>query len=230
MNHTTGDILDVAGYVAAMTSPATLVPNFGLNGSLRIDRNQLAAKTIELAEADRQVYIRGAAGTGKSVLLELIAQKLAHDRKKAVIIPHAEAFEYFWEDIMELTKKDTLYVLIDHVHKTVDKSIWTYLRMGAAPAFITIAAGIPGDANARSLFLHYIDVKDMRLDFTKLHTESVMDYYSKLLMTSCEKENETLTKDKCADVVTRVIEFTHEITAGHCFPCLKMLEYFETVT
>lgn len=77
-----------------MNCAGVAVPPYGLNSTLRIDRAELVAKIIHIAEGpDQQVYIRGAAGTGKTVLLELVALQLARERKTAVIVSHAGDFE-----------------------------------------------------------------------------------------------------------------------------------------
>lgn len=57
---------DVVSFVAAMMTTESTVPPFGLNCDLRIERNNLVAKTIKIAEGpDQQVYIQGPAGVGR---------------------------------------------------------------------------------------------------------------------------------------------------------------------
>ncbi len=222
-------MLDVTSFVAAMTSEDSIVPPFGLNSSLRIDRADLVSKTIKIAEGrDQQVYIRGAAGTGKTVLLELIAMKLAQEGKRAVVIRHAGDFESCWSDIKNLADNGPLYVLVDDVHHTVKDSIWSYLRTGAKRPFITIGAGIPDEARASVLFLHHIEVREMLLESAELQRESLVQFYASLLEKSCENIEREVSKEECTTAVKDVLSFTHEFTSGHIFPCLKMVEYFVT--
>lgn len=222
-------MLDVTSFVATMTSKGASVPFYGLNSSLCMDRTELMAKIIKIAEGpDEHVHILGAAGTGKTVLLKLIAQQLARDGKRAVVICHAGVFDICWSEVMELAEEGPLYVLVDGVHQTPKNSIWSYLRTGSKRPFITIGAGIPDEARACALFLHHIEVSEMLLACEKLLNENVVQFYASLLKKSCEKIAREVSDEVCTNAVKQVLMFTHEFTSGHSFPCLKMAEYFVT--
>jgi predicted AAA+ superfamily ATPase len=129
------------------------VPKHGLNSALRIPRDALVQKAIQLAEEnDQNVFIRGAAGTGKTVLLELITQRLQKDGKRAMFIQHASDFANFLGDInILLLDEKPLYLLIDEAHMSLDNTVSMYLKKPHS-AFFTIAAGIPSDARTSAMF------------------------------------------------------------------------------
>jgi hypothetical protein len=37
-----------------------------------------------------------------------------------------------------------------------------------------------------------------------------------------------LERADCADAIRKIIEFSRDFTSGHCYPCLKIIEYLVT--
>lgn len=213
---------EVDEFVASMTSPGTAVPSHGWNSSLRISRNALVRKVIETVEdADQQVYIRGAAGTGKTVLLEQIAVQLKKEGKRAIFFRHPKEFADCWAQIQELT-----YVLVDEAHNAAKDAVWMYLKSGQKKIFYTIAAGIPGGEHGSAIFSQHIEVGEMLLTIEDLLSPSVVEFYTNRFR---ESWKENIEESKCDLIVRKVLQFCHKYTSGHSFPCLKMVEFFVTV-
>lgn len=225
-------MLDVKEFVESMAAEGVAVPRHGLNSTLRIPREALVQKVVQLAEEnERNVYIRGAAGTGKTVLLELIALHLQSVGKRAVFIQHSSELEDCRGDIDEILRdKKPLYVLVDEAHMTpANNAVWMYLKKPQSP-FITIAAGIPGDSRSSAMFSRHIEVKEMFLTVEELISPEVVKFYAGRLSESLRIKGIVVDAagEECAATVNKLLSFAHMFTNGHSFPCLKMAEFFVT--
>lgn len=214
-----------------MSATGVEVPKHGLNPTLRIPRDALVQKVIDIAEgSDKHVYIRGAAGTGKTVLLELIAVHLQSVGKRAVYIRNALKLEECMEDIREILRdRKPLYVLVDEAHMVpANNDVWGYLKEPQS-TFITIAAGIPDDSRASSMFSNHIEVKEMFLTSAELTAVDVVAFFTNRLSESLEANEIQVEQSECEATVKKVLAFAHMFTNGHSFPCLKLAEFFLTV-
>jgi hypothetical protein len=206
------------------------LPGRGVQPYPLLDRCVLVARTIQLAELyEQHVYIRSAGGTGKSKLLVLIAQELERRGKLVMIVPHISYLEDCWEDIMTTSGKGPLYVLIDEAHHVPNHRVWIYLKHVPGPQFITIAAGIP-DTDTSSLFMHHIENCEMMLTVGELHAPQVVEFYAHRLKQACERSEAPLQRSAaCYEHAARsALQFTHMITSGHTFPCVKVMDYLVT--
>jgi hypothetical protein len=204
------------------------LPARGIQPYPLLDRCVLVERTIQLAELyEQHVYIRSAEGTGKSTLLVLIAQELERRGKLVMIVPHISYLEDCWEDIMTMSGKGPLYVLIDEAHHIPNHRVWIYLKNVPGPQFITIAAGIP-DTDTSSLFLHNIDNCEMMLTVGELHAPQVVEFYAHRLKQACESHRLPLQLSvDCYEHAARsALQFTYMATFGHTFSCLKVMDYF----
>lgn len=225
-------MLDVKEFVESMTAEGVAVPRHGLNSTLRIPREALVQKVVQLAEEiEQNVYIRGAAGTGKTVLLELIALHLQSVGKRAVFIQHISELQDCWGDIHEILRdKKPLYVLVDEAHMIpANDPVWMYLKKPRSP-FITIAAGIPDDSRSSAMFSRHIEVKEMFLTVEELISPEVVKFYADRLSESLRIKGIVVDAAgvECAATVNKLLSFAHMFTNGHSFPCLKMAEFFVT--
>jgi hypothetical protein len=221
---------EVKMFVESMSAEGVEVPRHGLNHTLRISRDVLVQKVVQLAEGSgKHVYIRGAAGTGKTVLLELVALHLDSVGKRAVIIEHACHLQECWEDIFRILRdKKPLYVLVDEAHMVpANDPVWMYLKKPSIP-FITIAAGIPGDSHSSAMFSCHIEVKEMFLTAAELTATEVVAFFAQSLSESLKNINIPIDRDKCKEIANDVLAFAHMFTNGHSFPCLKLAEFFVT--
>jgi hypothetical protein len=225
-------MLGVNEFVQSMMAEGVEVPRHGLNSSLRIPRDALVQKVIHLAEgAEGHVYIRGAAGTGKTVLLQLIALHLQSVGKRAVFVQHITELQDCWGDIDEILRdKKLLYVLLDEAHMVpASDPVWMYLKKPRSP-FITIAAGIPGDSRSSSMFSCHIEVKEMFLAADELISLEVVQFYTEWLSESLRTKGIVvdIAGAQCVATVNKLLSFAHMFTNGHSYPCLKMAELFVT--
>jgi hypothetical protein len=225
-------MLTVNEFVDSMLAQGVEVPRHGLNSSLRICREALVQKVIQLAEGSEQhVYIRGTAGTGKTVLLELIALHLQSVGKRAVFIQHISDLKESWDDINEILRdKKPLYVLIDEAHKMpANDSVWMYLKKPRSP-FITIAAGIPDDSRSSAMFSCHIEVKEMFLTAEEVISPEVVKFYADRLSEALRTKGIVVDAAgaECVATVKKLLLFAQMFTNGHSFPCLKMAEFFVT--
>ena len=225
-------MLEVKEFVESMMAEGVEVPRHGLNSSLRIPRDALVQKVIQLAEGtERHVYIRGAAGTGKTVLLELIALHLQSVGKRAVFIQHITELKECWDDINEILRdKKPLYVLIDEAHMVpANDPVWMYLKKPRSP-IITIAAGFPDDSRSSAVFSRHIEVKEMFLAADELISPEVVQFYTERLSESLRTKGIVVDTagEECVATVNKLLSFAHMFTNGRSFPCLKMAEFFVT--
>lgn len=221
---------EIQEFVSSMSATGLEVPRHGLNPTLRIPRDALVKKTIKLAEESlHHVYIRGAPGTGKTVLLELIAVQLEKEGKRAVFIQHASSLQECMDEIEDILKDGKpLYVLIDEAHMVpANDPVWMYLKKPSSP-FITIAAGIPGDSRASAMFFSHIQVKEMFLTATELELPVVVNFFTKRLSESLVSKRLRDNQAECRAMVEKVLAFAHMYTNGHSFPCLKIAEFCVT--
>lgn len=226
-------MLEVEEFVQSMIAEGIKVPINGLNSSLCVPRDALVQKVIQVAEGEyKQVYIRGAAGTGKTVLLELIALHLQSTGKRAVFCQHASELKECWDDIHEILRdKKPLYVLVDEAHMIpANDPVWMYLKKPCSP-IITIAAGIPDDARASAMFFCHIEAKEMFLTTAELTSPVVVKFYADRLSESLRTKDIMVDSEgsECVAIVDKLLSFAHLFTSGHSFPCLKMAEFFVTV-
>ena len=203
-----------------------------MNSSLRICREALVQKVIRLAEGSEQhVYISGAAGTGKTVLLELIALHLQSVGKRAVFIQHISELKECWGDIDEILRdKKPLYVLIDEAHMApANDSVWMYLKKPRSP-IITIAAGISDASRSSAMFSCHIEVKEMFLTAEEVISPEVVKFYADRLSEALRTKGIVVDTAgaECVATVKKALSFAHTFTNGHSFPCLKMAEFFVT--
>ena len=222
-------MLTVNEFVESMMAEGVGVPRHGLISSLRICREALVQKVIQLAEGSEQhVYIRGAAGTGKTVLLELIALHLQSVGKHAVFIQHISELKECWGDIDEILRdKKPLYVLIDEAHMVpANDSVWMYLKKPHSP-IITIAAGI---SHSSAMFSRHIEVEEMFLTAEEVISPEVVKFYADRLSEALRTKGIVVDTAgaECVATVKKVLSFAHMFTNGHSFPCLKMAEFFVT--
>lgn len=78
---------EVDEFVESMTARGIQVPRYGMNNFLRIPRESLVRKAIDIVEnRDKHIYISGAAGVGKTMLLQLIAIQLKKEGKRSIFI------------------------------------------------------------------------------------------------------------------------------------------------
>jgi hypothetical protein len=223
---------EVEGFVEYLTASGVAVPRYGLNNCLCIPRKALVGRIIKMVERDEEhnVYIFGAAGMGKTVLLELIAIQLKAEGKKSIIVLHANDFNDCYDEISLETNSlnEPLYVLVDEAHTASEDSVWKYLK-GAKKPFYTIAAGIPGKASTSSKFNQHIDVNEMFLTLDDIMSNDVVQFYTdRFIAALLENEIPTTDVDDAREIVRNVLAFTHKFTNGHSFPCLKMVEFFVT--
>ena len=225
-------MLDVKEFVESMVAEGVAVPRHGLNSTLRIPREALVQKVVQLAEEiEQNVYIRGAAGTGKTVLLELIALHLQSVGKRAVFIQHISELQNCWGDIHEILRdKKPLYVLVDEAHMIpANDPVLMYLKKPRSP-IITIAAGIPDESRSSAMFSHHIEVKEMFLTVEELISPVVVNFYADRLSESLRTKRIVVDAagEQCVAIVNKLLPFAHKYTNGHSFPCLKMAEFFVT--
>ena len=226
-------MLEVEKFVEIMAATGVEVPRHGLNSVLCIPRDALVQKVIRIAELKEQnVYIHGPSGTGKTVLLELIAKHLKSSGKRAVYIDHANNLRACSDDIREILRDEQpLYVLVDEAHMNpVGETVWMYLKRPSAP-FITIAAGIPGDPHISGMFAYHIEVKEMFLTVAEITSQEVVKFYADRLSESLRIKNIGVdsASAECVAIVNKLLSFSHMFTNGHSFPCLKLAEFFATV-
>ena len=220
---------EVDEFVESMTARGIQVPRYGMNNFLRILRESLVRKAIDIVEnRDKHIYMSGAAGVGKTMLLLLIAIQLKKEGKRSIIIAHSGNFSKCWDDIEEILKdKEPLYVLVDEAHHTMDNPVWMYLKQPKKP-FFTIAAGITEEPKVSSIFQNHITVQDMLLTVEDLLASSVLEFFTDRLCESLRSQDIITEKTTCTEIVRKVLLFTHQFTNGHTFPCLKLAEFYVT--
>jgi hypothetical protein len=221
------------------------VPDHGTTASLKLPRAALVARVISLVEAaNREVYIRGAAGAGKSVLLALVGQELARQNKRFVLVPDARDLRGKWYEIVDMAKLSPIYLLVDEVHTATNSSVWKYLKkpLHMRPLVHTIAAGIPDESQASAMFREHTEVEEILLGLDELETWDVVNFFAARLKQALQQQQQQQQRQRPEqnappgddileahrEAALRALRFAHSYTQGHAYPCLKMAEFLLT--
>lgn len=194
--------------------PANGVPKHHVSRSKFVD--QIVNNIISSNESQ---YIRGPRGSGKTVLLKLIGEKLKNYGDVYWISTASNLPELggTWplEELVSKSNGKMVYFLIDEAHssKATDDPRWMYLLKEKPDNVVTIAAGIE-------------NFKCSSADFENSYPSSG------LLATSDDLSELALFWSKCgiqAEVISSALNYLLKFTGGHFYPLLALSEHFFNV-
>jgi hypothetical protein len=225
--------------------PAGLsIPENGI-GALRILRPQLVDEIIASAldPAVKHVFLRGARGFGKTVLLEEIAEKLQDSGFRVLIAQRPAALESWFANRESLRPKEQPHILIvDEVQDAFERgqgvSAVAYLAGKDCHTdnleYVTIFAGIPGKQSRSIVLKNRLDIEKLLLTEGDLMTHDAMDFFCRRLQAvqgtsdrigQAEDDQVATGSRNSNEFISKIIRFVVAFTNGHCFACLKMIEY-----
>ena len=200
---------------------------------------------IILLDERKHCYFRGPRGSGKSVLMRLIAEKLK-ERGDSVFLFKGlsnltlKNFVHF-DDKLRAENK-IAYLLFDElgVMDVYYQDIWIFL-LKECTNLVIIGTGIPSLEGKSLTFLHKIPASRILLTEDELLEASVVDAFvamipaqaqsrSKHLVVVTNKTNDTLAASDTIDLSIRetvqlMLEWLLKYTGGHAYPLLKLAEY-----
>lgn len=216
------------------------IPDEG-TGLLRLQRDKLVNQIISATESEeKHVLLRGAAGTGKTSLLALVAQKLEALTKRVLVaanpsmLPKLKTLiELGWQSDLKIKPKvastSPLYLLIDEAQQSYGRGVLQALLKVPAKNrnIIIIAAGIPGKKGKLGAFTSRIESDRVLLSEEEVIQEDVIQFFGNKLTAALNKHTilPVVSESATRDATTLVLKFSHHYTAGHTHACLKLAEY-----
>jgi hypothetical protein len=225
------------------------IPSNGI-GALRIMRPQLVDEIIASASDPevKHVFLRGARGFGKTVLLEQIARKLQVDGFRVFVAQWPVALESWFVNRKSLPPdQQPQFFVVDEVQQGfvggISNSAVAFLAGKDYPPeklpYVTIFAGIPDKESESSMLENRWDIERLLLTEGDLLTADVLDFFWRKLQAVQGASDAVAQAVDCSEVaaqvahgsgpnyelVSKIIRFVLAFTNGHCYACLKMIEY-----
>lgn len=208
----------------------TEIPDDG-TGALRIVRSRLVDEIIATARncAKKHLWLTGSRGFGKTTLLEQVAAKLRDEGYRVLVASRPDALRRWYASRNDVPEEEQpQYLIVDEVQEGFGSQAVGYLCGKDQPGllkYITIFAGIPGKDSESSLLSNRWNIDKLLLTADDVLGSEVVQFFGQKMGSVTGRD---LEQADCGDAVRKIIQFSRDFTSGHCYPCLKMIEYLVT--
>jgi hypothetical protein len=200
---------------------------------LHIPRPALVEEIIRDVDKndDKHLFVRGAAGFGKTILLRDIAQSLV-SRGKTVLIaqnPH-ELQAWYQENKNQLDAVEPDYLLVDEIQWSfTSTAVGHFAAKFAVPSLLkarTIFAGIPSKESDSYMLRNRFRAAGLLLGEDEILQEGVVDYFQRLIKQGSTDAAKETKEGENKQAAMRALRFARQYSAGHMYPCLRLAEFF----
>lgn len=169
------------------------------------------------------LYYRAPMGSGKTILLQLIGQKLVDMGLPVIFLDAGDLRRVSKSDLQMIdtacaSAQTTGYMLIDEVQRNFRDSLWVYLLREARHLRV-VGCGVPDlaySANAFKMRMSVSDVFFTSRDFDEECVDKLVALWGPTHLSAVTVRS----------VVQNLINSLLSYTAGHGYPMLMLLEHF----
>ena len=179
--------------------------------------------------ADKHLFVRGARGFGKTLLLEQLGRELEKSGRTVLIALNTEDLDAWHKSGMPNKPE---FLLVDEVQARFDSpAVAHFAGKSILPELLdtyTIFAGIPSMEGSSSILRHRLGVTDLLVTEEELLQENAIKFFlSKLKKdTAALESKEAEPVGQREGAVNLALRFALHYTSGHIYPCLKLSEFF----